>query len=116
MDSTVVDPPELYQINPVTGVATLVGPTALGLDAVLQLNGTVYGLDFGSTGTNTVLSLNLTNGNTTFLNNYVSSPVPDGVNAIDIIGAAATPEPASLALAGFGIAVLVACGRRRRAT
>jgi hypothetical protein len=114
MDSTVVDSPELYQINPVTGVATLVGPTTLGLDAVLQLNGTVYGLDFGTTGPNTVLSLNLTNGNTTFLNNYVSSPVADGVNAIDIIGAAAAPEPVSFALAGIGIAVLVACGRRRR--
>jgi hypothetical protein len=35
----VVDSPELYQINPATGVATPVGSTALGLDAAVQVNG-----------------------------------------------------------------------------
>jgi hypothetical protein len=110
----VVDSPELYQINPATGVATLVGPTALGLDAVLQVNGAVYGLDFGFyAGSNSVLSLNLANGNTTFLNDYVSSPVAGGVNSFDIEGASPTPEPASFALVAIGIA-LVAWGRRRR--
>lgn len=110
----IVDSPELYQINPATGVATMLGPTALGIDAALQISGTVYGLAFGYAYSNTVLSLNVANGNTTFLNNYVSSPTAGGVNAVDIIGAAATPEPASIALAGIGIAVLLAFGRRRR--
>jgi hypothetical protein len=111
-----VDSPELYQINPATGVATLVGPTALGLDAVVQLNGTVYGLDFGFyAGSNTVLSLNLANGNTTFLNDYVSSAAPGGVNSFDVFGASPTPEPASFTLVGIGIAaVLVSKLRRRR--
>ena len=113
MNSTLVDPPELYQINPVTGVATLVGATALGLQAVVQINGTAYGLDFDPTGQNTVLSLNLANGNTTFLNDYASSPVAGGVNAFAVTGASPTPEPASFALVGIGIA-LVACRRRRR--
>jgi hypothetical protein len=110
-----VDSPELYQINPATGVATLVGPTALGLDAVAQINGTVYGLAVGYAGSNTVLSLNLANGNTTFLNDYVSSPVPGGANAVDIVGVAQTPEPVSFGLVGVGLAALVVYGRRRRA-
>ena len=95
LDSSLVDPPELYQINPVTGVATTVGATALGLGAVLQLNGTVYGLDFDPFGQNTVLSLNLANGNTTFLNNYVSSPVPDGVRFVPALQECPQPQPLS---------------------
>lgn len=114
--STVVDAPGLYQINPATGVATLVGPTALGLQAVSQLNGSVYGFDFNPAGPNSLLSLNLANGNTTFLNNYASSPVLGGVNALAITGVAQTPEPVSFALAGVGIAALLAYSRRRRRT
>ena len=105
--SAIVDSPELYQINPATGVATQVGPTALGIDAAVQLNGTVYALAFGFP-SNTVLSLNLANGNTTFLNNYVSSPVAGGVNSYDIEGVSAVPEPASFALIFGGLLVLLA--------
>ncbi len=114
LDSSVVDSPELYQIDPATGVATPVGSTTLGLDAVLQLNGTVYAFDFGTAGPNTLLSLNLTNGNTTFLNDYDSSPVAGGVNAVNIIGASATPEPVSFALVGIGIAAVLVSRRRKR--
>jgi len=109
-----VDSPELYQINPATGVATPVGPTALGLGAVAKIDGTVYALDVSLTGSNTVLSLNLANGNTTFLNDYESSPVPGGLNAINVVGVAQIPEPASFGLVGVGIAALIAFGRRRR--
>jgi MYXO-CTERM domain-containing protein len=112
--SAVVDSPELYQINPVTGVATMVGSTALGIDAAVFLNGSVYGFDFGFVGPNTLLSLNPANGNTSFVADYVQSPVPGGVNAIDIEGVSPTPEPASFALAGMGIAALVAYRRRKR--
>ena len=112
--SAIVDSPELYQINPVTGVATLVGPTTLGLDAAMLLNGTVYGFVFGYSGSNSVVSLNPANGNTTFLTDYVSSPVPGGVNAFDIEGAAAIPEPASFALVGTGIGLVFLSIRRKR--
>jgi hypothetical protein len=114
MDSSLVDPPELYQINPLTGVATVVGPTALGLQAALQLNGTVYGLDFNPAGPNAVLSLNLANGDTTFLNNYASSPVAGGFNAFAVTGVSPTPEPASFTLVGIGIAAVLVSGRRKR--
>ena len=109
-----VDSPELYEINPVTGVATPLGPTAVGLDAAVQVNGTEYGFAFGYSASNAVLSLNLANGNTSFLNDYVSLPVVGGVNSFDIVGASPTPEPASLALAGVGIAAVLVATRRRR--
>jgi hypothetical protein len=97
----VVDAPQLYQINPTTGAATLIGPTAFGIDAALQVNGIVYGF----TAANTVLSLNVADGSSTFVTNY-------DANALDITGAAATPEPASFGPSAIGIgAVLVA--RRR---
>jgi hypothetical protein len=99
--NAVVDAPELYQIDPTTGAATLIGPTAFGIDAALQVNGTVYGF----TWENTVLSLNLANGSSTFVTNYDS-------NAVDILGAAPTPEPASSALIGIGIAALLISRRR----
>lgn len=111
MNSTLVDSPELYQINPVTGVATMVGATALGLQAAVQLNGTVYGLDFNPTGPNAVLSLNLANGNTTFLNNYASSPVAGGVNAFAVSGVSPAPEPAPFTLI-FGGLLFVAASRK----
>jgi hypothetical protein len=107
MNSTLVDSPELYQINPVTGVATMVGATALGLQAAVQINGSVYGLDFDPTGPNAVLSLNLANGNTTFLNNYTSSPVAGGFNAFAVTGVSPTPEPASFILIFGGLLVIV---------
>jgi hypothetical protein len=112
--SAVVDSPELYRINPVTGVADPVGPTALGIDAVVQVGSTVYGLTFGYGGSNEVLSLNVANGDTTFLNDYVSAPVAGGVNSFDVEGASPTPEPASFALAGFGIAAVLFSRRRKR--
>lgn len=61
-----VDAPKLYQINPTTGVATLVGPTALEIDAATEVNGTVYAF----TGFNQVLTLDLSTGNTALVGNY----------------------------------------------
>jgi hypothetical protein len=109
--SALVDSPELYQIDPTTGVATLVGPTALGLDAAVSSNGTVDGFDFDYTGSqNTVLSIDPANGSTSFLANYPTSPV----GAFDIEGAAPTPEPSSLLLFGSGLVSLAGLLRRKR--
>ncbi len=100
--NAVVIAPELYQINTSTGAATLVGSTAFGIDAAVQMNGTVYGF----TALNTVLSLNPADGSSTFLTNYDAS-------ALDITGAAATPEPASFGLVAIGIAGALVARRRR---
>jgi len=96
--------PDLYQINPLTGHATLIGPAALTLGAAISVNGVVYAfIDESSE----VDALNLTNGNTTFVSNF--DPAAGVIN-----GAAPVPEPASIGLAGVGIAALIVCRRRRR--
>jgi hypothetical protein len=107
-----VNDPELYQIDPTTGAATLVGPTAFQLDAAVDVNGTVYGFTAGGAGqitggTDQVLSLDLATGNTAFVSNYDPS-------TFFVTGAAPTPEPASFALAGIGIAAVLVARRRRR--
>jgi len=93
--------PALYQINPTTGAATLIGPTAFGIDAALQVNGTVYAF----TSADAVLSLNVANGSTSFVTNYDPS-------AMDITGAAQTPEPTLFGLLGIGIAAILIAKRR----
>ncbi len=93
--------PSLYRINPATGIATRIGATANGLSAAVNVNGIVYAFDAQ---TSEILRLDPTNGNTTFVSNYDSSLL--------ITGAAATPEPSSIALAMIGVAAMVA--RRRR--
>ncbi len=99
----IVDDPELYQINPTTGVATFIGDTAFQLDAVAEINGTTYGF----TATNTVLTLDLATGNTKFVSNYDPA-------AFFITGATAAPEPVSFVLAGAGLAAILVFRRRRR--
>ncbi len=103
-NGSVVVAPELYRINVSTGAATAIGPTDLGIGAVVGVNGTYYAFD---NITSQIESLNLANGNTTFVSNFDPEA---GV----IQGAAATPEPASIALMGIGIAAIVASRRRRR--
>src|ERR1035441_544629 len=95
--------PELYRINPVTGQATLIGPTAFMIDAAIDLGGTVYAF----TADAQVVSLDLATGSTTFLTNY------DPAAAI-VGGVAQTPEPASLALTAIGMAAFLVLIRRRR--
>jgi hypothetical protein len=100
---TPVISPDLYQINPVTGQATLIGPTALTLGAATDVNGTVHAfIDMSSE----VATLNLTNGNTTFVSNF-----DPAAGVID--GATPVPEPASIALTCLGIAALTICRRRK---
>lgn len=102
-----VDTPELYQINTTTGVATSLDPTELGLGAAVSVNGTLYGFATGYTGSNTMVSLNPTNGNTAFVTNY-------DLNGFGVTGAATTPEPASFALVGIGIGLVFISMRHTR--
>jgi hypothetical protein len=101
---TPVISPDLYQINPLTGHATLIGPTALTLGAAADVNGTVYAFE---NMTSQVVTLNLANGNASFVGNFDPS-----AGIID--GATPVPEPASIVLTVLGIAALAI--RRRRKT
>ena len=58
---TPIIPDALYQIDPATGQATRLGPTEIGLSAIVDVNETVYAFDAA---TNQVLTLNLKNGKT----------------------------------------------------
>jgi PEP-CTERM motif len=102
---TVLIAPELYKINTLTGLATTITPTTLGLITITNVNGTVFGFAF----TGQVLNLNMTDGSTT----YVSDTDP----AVGLVGGATAaspvPEPASLALVGSGLAAIAAGIRRR---
>jgi outer membrane protein assembly factor BamB len=100
---TPVIAPNLYQIDPATGLATLIGPTAFGLSAAVEVNGTTYAFNVPL---GEVLALDLATGKTTF--------VSDIDPAVGIItGATPTPEPASIALAAIGIIGFAVCRRRR---
>jgi PEP-CTERM motif-containing protein len=96
--------PALYQIDPATGLATLIGPTDLGIGAALEVNGATYAFNDM---TNQIETLNLLTG--------AATPVSGFDPAAGVIqGASPTPEPASIALVGAGIAALGVCRQRRR--
>ena len=103
--STVVDP-ALYQIDPVTGLATIIGPTDLGIGGVAGVNGTYFAFnDF----TNQINSLDLASGNTSFVANFdPAAGVIQGASPVP------TPEPASLALVGSGLVAIATRLRRAR--
>jgi hypothetical protein len=98
-----VIPAALYHIDPKTALATMIAPTAQNLDSALDLGGTVYAFNVA---TNQVVTLDLANGNTAFFSNY-----DPAVGLVE--GVAATPEPASIALVGVGIGVVVLQRRRK---
>jgi hypothetical protein len=101
---TVVDP-ALYQIDPLTGVATLVGPTDLGIGAVTGVNGAYYAFNDLA---NQITSLDLTNGSTSFVSNFdPAAGVIQGAVPVP------TPEPSSLALFGTGLLGLGAFARSK---
>ncbi len=82
----VVIAPNLYQIDPLTGVASLIGPTDLNLGAVAGINGLYYAFNDG---TSKIVSLDLKTGDT--------APITGFDPRVGIVtgAAAATPEPAS---------------------
>jgi hypothetical protein len=71
----VLVPPDLWEIDPRTGVATLIGPTSLNLDALVHVDGRFYAFQVVATGfsasglesLNQLLALELANGGTSFV-------------------------------------------------
>jgi hypothetical protein len=100
---TPVISPDLFEINPTTGHATLIAPTALTIGAVVGVNGTLYAFNNMA---GQVATLNLANGNTTAVSNFP----PDG--GLLVQGASPTPEPASFFLAAMAIGGMVVLRRR----
>jgi len=101
----VVDP-KLYQIDPSTGVATAVNSTEILITSALEVNGTVYAFAGDAEALSHSFTLNVANGNTTFITNV------DPAAGL-IFGATTTPEPSSVALIGFGITLITGWKLRR---
>lgn len=95
--ASVVVAPELYEIDPNTGLATTVGPTELGIGGAADVNGAVYAFDDL---TNQAFTLHLASGSATLVGGFDPAA---GV----IQGAVATPEPAPIALAAIGVLIIL---------
>ncbi len=80
---TPVIDPALYQIDPTTGVANLIGATALTLGSATEVNGTAYAFQNMRS---EVLALDAGSGNTVLFNDF-----DPAAGLID--GASPTPEP-----------------------
>jgi hypothetical protein len=88
---------DLVSINPMTGAASVIGPTGFAIDNGLFVNGTLYGFD---TSVDAVVTINTSTGAATQIATY---SLPNG----DVIYASAlVPEPSSLALGLVGTIVV----------
>lgn len=97
-------PPDLWRIDPSTGIATLIAPTGLNLGGV-EVNGKFYAFYLPNVSSELV-TLDSANGDTTFITNVDPS-------AGLIFGAAPTPEPATISLLGIGALAAFARWRKR---
>lgn len=93
----------LYQIDPATASSTLIGSTVLGIGAAAEVNGTTYAF---LNVTHELATLNLSTGSTT-----VFGPFDEAAGVVS--AAAPTPEPATTAIAAFGLALLASWGSIR---
>jgi hypothetical protein len=92
----------LYQIDPSTAHATLIGPTEFGIGGAAEVNGITYAF-LNATGQ--IATFDLTTGRTNVIGTY---------DAGIISAAAPTPEPATTALGAFGLAIIAAAGWMRK--
>ena len=100
---SVFTPGGLYQVDPTTGKATLVGPMNLGIGAVVNVNGTLYAFDDLDT---SIYTVDAATGKTTFTGVHFD-PAAGVVQGAWTM----TPEPGSIALVGIGV---VFVGRLRK--
>jgi hypothetical protein len=110
--------PDLWQINPKTGVATLISSTVDHVLSAADVNGTLYAFQgtissehnfFDPGPLIQLVTLDPTNGKTSVVTNLDPAAGP-------IFGAAPvpTPEPASLALVGTGLVAIATRLRKAR--
>jgi hypothetical protein len=103
--TTQTAPSALYEIDPLTGLATKVADTTFGQVTIANINGTIY--SFVAPGSS-ITRLDVTTGTTTFIANWDE-------NVALVSGVAAVPEPASITLTCCAIGLL-ALGIRKRKT
>jgi hypothetical protein len=96
--------PKLYSIDPTTGLATVIGTTDLGIGAATEVDGITYSFNDLTT---QIATIDLLTGGTTGIGNF--DPAAEVLQ-----GAAATPEPFSIALVGLGIGMILVGRVRRR--
>lgn len=99
--------PALYQINPSTGQATVVGPTDLAIGAVVGANGANYAFNLLK---GQIFSLDVASGNTSLVTD--TDPTAGTIRG----AATAIPEPASIVLTGVGLAATLVWRRRNALT
>ena len=99
--------PSLYQIDPLTGIATKLGSTTFGLGSITDVGGTLYAFHLPD---DSIVTLNLADGSTSFLSD--TDPAAGLVNGSTAVPP--VPEPGSLALVGSGLISFAATTLRRR--
>jgi hypothetical protein len=104
--TTQTSPSALYQIDPVTGVATKVADTTFGQVTIANINGTIYSFVGPDSSIGT---LDVTTGMTTVIGN-------SDENVGLVSGVAAVPEPAAIALTCCGIGLFALRIRKRIAS
>jgi hypothetical protein len=100
--TTQTAPSALYQIDPLTGVATKVADTSFGQVTIANINGTIYSFIAPD-----ITTLDVTTGRNTFITN-------SDENVGLVSGVAAVPEPTSIVLTCCGIGLLALRIRTRK--
>lgn len=101
--ASVVIAPELYQIDPATGLARTIGPTDLGIGGATDVNGVSYAFNDL---TNQIETLDLLTGKGT--------PVGSFDPAAGVVqGATPVPEPSPIALATTSVVLIVILRRQK---